>query len=93
MCFDKSDCCELLHLLKLHLKVNVGGSGCPVTVSNKSSEKVPKMQLWKVTVTIWQAPGGTTPSSGLKEKQQPKVVSGLDSLKGASISPLLDSCT
>lgn len=78
---------------KLHLKVKVSDSGCPVTANSKSSEKVPKNWLWKVTSTIWQAPEGTTPSSGLKEKQRPKLVSGHDSLKVASISPLLDSCT
>lgn len=85
--------CSSYYAGSLHLKVRVSGSGCPLTVSSKSSEKVPNVRPWKVTPTVWQAPEGTTPSSGCREKQRPKVVSDLDSVNWASISPLLDTGT
>ena len=76
-----------------HLKVRVSGWGCPVTLSSKSSQKDPRVQLEKLTRRTWQASGERNPSSGLTEKHLPKVVSGQDSLKGASISPLFDTTT
>lgn len=78
--------------MQCHLKVKVRGWGCPVTISSRSSEKFPKIWLQKVTFTVWQAPMGTTPSSGLKEKHLPNVVSGFENLKWASINPLFDIC-
>lgn len=80
------------HKLQLHLKVKAGGRGCPATVSSSSSENAPNVWLWKTTSTAWQAPGRTTPPSGLKEKRWPSVAPLLN-LKGASIGPSLDSFT
>lgn len=78
-----------------HLKVRDMASGLPITVNSSRSEKEPHMWLMKETLTVWQAPGGTTPSWGLMKKQPPNLVAGFDSLtvKVASISPLFDSCT
>lgn len=75
-----------LNTHKLFPKVTVGGSGCPVTVSCRSSGNFLKMWVVKVTSPIWLAPEGTTPSQRLIEKHElPKVVLGQDSLKRASV--------
>lgn len=78
-----------------YLKVKDMSSGFPTTVTSSCSEKEPQKWLLKETLTVWQAPEGMTPSSGLLRKQPPNLLAGFAGLtvKGASISPLFDNCT
>lgn len=77
----------LMH--EVYLKVTITGSGFPTTLKCNSSEKTPSLSEEKWTSSVWQAPGGITPSEGLKEKQRPNTVLGFTSLYAPFISPLL----